>query len=65
MSTTPAFATPPPKVDFNNEVLITYPQPHTLLVTLNRPQKLNTFFTELSGKLRTFLDWADAEPEIW
>ena len=61
----PSFTTPPPVVDFNNEVLVAYPLPHTLLLTLNRPAKLNTFFTELSGKLNTFLDWADAEPEIW
>ena len=62
---TPAFTTPPPALDFRSEVLFTYPQPHTLLVTLNRPAKLNTFFTEISTMMTRFLDWADAEPEIW
>ncbi|KAL8277747.1 hypothetical protein RQP46_009869 [Phenoliferia psychrophenolica] len=62
---TPVFKTLPPAIDFKNEVLFSYPLPHTLLVTLNRPAKLNTFFTELSGKMTRFLDWADAEPEIW
>ncbi|KAM0754678.1 ClpP/crotonase [Meredithblackwellia eburnea MCA 4105] len=59
------FKTPPPKVDFNNEVIMTFPIPHTLLVTFNRPKQLNTFFTELGAKMSVYLDWADQEPEIW
>lgn len=33
----PVFLTPPPVIDFNDEVLLTFPQPHILLLTLNRP----------------------------
>lgn len=33
----PVFSTPPPAIDFNDEVLLTFPHPHILLLTLNRP----------------------------
>lgn len=38
---------------------------HPQSTTHESTSRLNTFWTELSKNLSTFMDWADAEPEIW
>ncbi|KAK1993693.1 enoyl-CoA hydratase/isomerase [Colletotrichum falcatum] len=61
MSQTPRFATPPPDVP---DVHVSFPRPHVLLVTLNRPRQLNSIPSELHHALARLYDWYDAEPSL-
>ncbi|KAK6221713.1 enoyl- hydratase isomerase [Colletotrichum tabaci] len=61
MAQKPAFATPPPAVP---EVDISFPRPHVLLITLNRPRHLNSIPSELHYTLASLYDWYDAEPSL-
>ncbi|WYZ45868.1 hypothetical protein EsH8_IX_000093 [Colletotrichum jinshuiense] len=55
------FKTPPPPVP---SVDITFPRPHVLLVTLNRPRHLNSIPSELHYALAALYEWYDAEPSL-
>lgn len=55
------FKTPPPSVP---NTLISFPAPHVLLVTLNRPAQLNAIPTLQHKKLAQLWDWFDAEPAL-
>lgn len=56
----PLFVSPPNVVD----TLITTPTPHVLLVTLNRPTRLNAIHTEQHRSLDRLWKWFDAEPSL-
>ncbi|KAK3398310.1 ClpP/crotonase-like domain-containing protein [Sordaria brevicollis] len=58
---TPNFKTPPPSVP---NTLLSFPAPHVLLVTLNRPDQLNAIPTSQHKKLASLWDWFDAEPSL-
>ncbi|KOS20362.1 Carnitinyl-CoA dehydratase [Escovopsis weberi] len=55
------FTTPPPAV---TDVLITFPFPGILLVTLNRPKQLNSIPQDLHSRLHALWSWYDAEPSL-
>ncbi|KAK2027361.1 enoyl-CoA hydratase/isomerase [Colletotrichum zoysiae] len=61
MAQKPSFATPPPSVP---DVDVSFPRPHVLLVTLNRPRQLNSIPSELHYALGRLYDWYDAEPSL-
>ncbi|EFQ34761.1 enoyl-CoA hydratase/isomerase [Colletotrichum graminicola] len=61
MAQRPSFATPPPSVP---DVDVSFPRPHVLLVTLNRPRQLNSIPAELHYALARLYDWYDAEPSL-
>ncbi|KAI5919833.1 ClpP/crotonase-like domain-containing protein [Camillea tinctor] len=58
--TTPT-TTPPPPVP---HTLISFPSPHILLVTLNRPAQLNAIPQPQHFALSHLWDWFDAEPAL-
>ncbi|KAK2010738.1 enoyl-CoA hydratase/isomerase [Colletotrichum eremochloae] len=61
MAQTPNFATPPPSVP---DVDVSFPRPHVLLITLNRPRQLNSIPSALHYALGRLYDWYDAEPSL-
>ncbi|XWX01272.1 hypothetical protein V2A60_009298 [Cordyceps javanica] len=56
-----AFTTQPPAVQDTD---ITFPQPHVLLVTLNRPKAFNAMPRPLHPQLAALWAWYDAEPSL-
>ncbi|KAK0627479.1 ClpP/crotonase-like domain-containing protein [Immersiella caudata] len=56
-----ALKTPPPSVP---NVLISFPAPHVLLITLNRPKQLNAIPSAQHAPLASLYDWYDFEPHL-
>ena len=56
-----AFTKPPPPV---SDALLSYPSPHVLLVTLNRPKQLNAVTRAMHVELHRLWDWFDAEQSL-
>ncbi|KAK1768144.1 ClpP/crotonase-like domain-containing protein [Phialemonium atrogriseum] len=54
-----ALRSAPPEVP---NVLITFPSPHVLLITLNRPAQLNAIPSAQHARLEALYQWYDAEP---
>jgi len=61
MGPSPNFHRPPPAVP---NVLVAFPAPHVLLITLNRPAQLNAIPSAQHGALAALYDWYDAEPSL-
>ncbi|GKT61489.1 carnitinyl-CoA dehydratase [Colletotrichum tofieldiae] len=61
MAQTPTFTTRPPTVP---DVDISFPRPHVLLITLNRPRQLNAIPSGLHYAYANLYDWYDAEPSL-
>lgn len=57
----PPFTTPPPTPQ---DALLSFPAPHVLLVTLNRPRSLNCINTQGHIDLHAIWEWMDAEPAM-
>ncbi|KPM36533.1 hypothetical protein AK830_g10033 [Neonectria ditissima] len=55
------FASAPPTVP---DVILSSPQPHVLLVTLNRPRQLNALPRHMHFALDRLWAWYDAEPSL-
>ncbi|KAF7325879.1 hypothetical protein MKEN_00438700 [Mycena kentingensis (nom. inval.)] len=53
----------PPQV--SSEILLSFPKPHLLLITLNRPKSLNAFTPGMLQDMRSVLNWFEEEPELW
>lgn len=51
----------PPKVD---DVIVTAPRSHILLVTINRPKQLNCIRNDMHFQLERLWAWYDAEPSL-
>lgn len=49
----------------SNELQVNLPEPHVLLLTFNRPKKLNAMTPRMTEDLTVVLDWFEAEPELW
>ncbi|KAB5555087.1 ClpP/crotonase-like domain-containing protein [Coniochaeta sp. 2T2.1] len=56
-----ALTSPPPPV---KNVLITFPRPHVLLITLNRPAQLNAIPSTQHAELDALYRWYDSEPHL-
>ena len=56
-----AFTKPPPAVQ---DTFITFPKPHVLLVTINRPKAFNALPRPMHPQLATLWDWYDAESSL-
>ena len=61
VSFAPNFTTPPP---ITQHCLLSFPTPHILLVTLNRPKALNCINLDGHEELDAVWKWLDAEPEL-
>jgi enoyl-CoA hydratase/carnithine racemase len=51
-----------PKV---NNLLLTIPEPHVLLITINRPKNFNSLNPESNWEMHQVFEWAEAEVDIW
>ncbi|KAI0800768.1 ClpP/crotonase-like domain-containing protein [Fomes fomentarius] len=49
----------------SNEIKVSFPQEHVLLLTLNRPKALNAVTPTMTKDVKTILDWFDNEPSLW
>ena len=49
----------------SEDVLVTFPAPHVLLLTFNRPQTLNAMTPRMKDDMGRLLDWFEKEPELW
>jgi len=58
----PSFNPPPPQVD--SHILISFPAPHVLLVTLNRASSMNCVSSLGNQQLGQIWDWYDATPAL-
>ncbi|KAK3985478.1 putative enoyl-CoA hydratase/carnithine racemase [Cladorrhinum sp. PSN332] len=61
MSHPAQLSSPPPPVQ---DTLITFPKPHVLLVTLNRPKALNAIPTLQHPALAALWNWFDTQPYL-
>lgn len=57
----PSFASPPPTPQY---ALLSFPAPHVLLVTLNRPRDLNCINSKGNDELHEVWEWMDGEPSL-
>jgi len=57
----PAIRNPPPQVP---NVIVSFPAPHVLLVTLNRTKQLNAIPSTQHGPLAALFEWYDEEPHL-
>ncbi|EON96716.1 putative carnitinyl- dehydratase protein [Phaeoacremonium minimum UCRPA7] len=55
------FIIPPPDVP---NAIISFPSPHVLLVTLNRPKQLNAIPSSLHSRFDALWRWYDSEPSL-
>ncbi|KAG7439357.1 enoyl-CoA hydratase [Guyanagaster necrorhizus] len=55
----------PSQPPHSSELVLGFPSPHVLLLTLNRPDALNSVTVELADELRTVLDWFERETKLW
>jgi enoyl-CoA hydratase/carnithine racemase len=59
---TKASLTPPAH---SNELKVSIPEAHVLLLTFNRPASLNAMSPNLADDIRSVLDWFDDQPDLW
>ncbi|KAI7886723.1 enoyl-CoA hydratase [Lichtheimia hyalospora FSU 10163] len=45
--------------------LLSIPEPHVLLITINRPKQFNALNPDANWELNRLLDWAEETDEIW
>lgn len=45
--------------------LLSVPEPHILLLTINRPKQLNSLNPEANREMDSLLDWAEENDDIW
>ena len=57
----PSFTIQPPTPA---HATLTYPAPHVLLVTLNRPRDLNCLNAQGHAELHAIWEWLDEEPSL-
>jgi len=46
-------------------LIVSFPIPHVLLLTFNRPKALNAMNTPLRLDVERVMDWFDNEKELW
>lgn len=49
----------------SEELDVSFPVEHVLLLTLNRPERLNAVSRKLHNDLTAVLHWFDEEPSLW
>ena len=49
----------------SDDLNVSFPQEHVLLLTLNRPRYLNAVSPQLNNDLTSVLRWFDDEPSLW
>ena len=49
----------------SDEILISFPADHVMLLTFNRPKSLNAMTPTMSSDINNMLTWFDNEPSLW
>ena len=49
----------------SNEVKVSFPQDHVMLLTFNRPKALNAVTPNMTDDVKKIMDWFDNEPGLW
>jgi enoyl-CoA hydratase/carnithine racemase len=49
----------------SDELQVSIPNEHVLLITLNRPKSLNAMTPTMMRDLKCVLDWFEEELELW
>lgn len=49
----------------SDEILVSFPAEHVMLLTFNRPKSLNAMTPTMSHDIDTVLTWFDNEPSLW
>ncbi|KAF8890099.1 enoyl-CoA hydratase [Infundibulicybe gibba] len=57
--------TPPHPPHHSEEVRVSIPLDHVLLLTFNRPKSLNAMTPGMERDLKRLLDWFENEPRLW
>ncbi|KAH8099727.1 enoyl-CoA hydratase/carnithine racemase [Cristinia sonorae] len=58
----PAQYTPPAHSD---EIRVSFPQEHTMLLVINRPKALNAVSHTMTSSINDVLNWFNDEPSLW
>jgi len=58
-----AFATPVPA--HSDELKVSFPAEHVLLLSFNRPKSLNTMTPQMERDLDALMSWFSDEPSLW
>ncbi|KAH9920220.1 enoyl-CoA hydratase/carnithine racemase [Epithele typhae] len=58
-------SSPPQPPAHSEEVKLSFPQEHVMLLTFNRPKSLNAITPTMTSDIKTILDWFDNEPSLW
>ena len=56
-------ATPPPS--HADHVILSFPSPHIMLVTFNRPKAMNAVDIAMRLDLESIFNWFETEPDLW
>ncbi|KAJ3775362.1 enoyl-CoA hydratase/carnithine racemase [Lentinula raphanica] len=56
---------PPRAPPHSEQLLVSFPAEHVLMLTLNRPKSRNAMTPQLQRDLEHVLDWFVEEPELW
>ncbi|KAF8313214.1 ClpP/crotonase [Clavulina sp. PMI_390] len=54
---------PPPQ--HSEAIILSYPAPHVILVTFNRPKAMNAVHDPMRVDLQRVFDWFENEPDLW
>jgi enoyl-CoA hydratase/carnithine racemase len=54
--------TPPPT---SSQLQLSFPIPHAILITFNRPKSLNAMTPEMTEDMERVMDWFENEEELW
>lgn len=49
----------------SDELKVSFPEDHVLLLTFNRPKNLNAMTPQMTNDLERVLDWFEQEPQLW
>jgi len=52
-------------VTLSNQIKISFPAEHVLLVTLNRPEAMNAMTPRMQADITGLFNWFNSEPELW
>lgn len=49
----------------SEQLKVSFPQEHVMLMTLNRPSHLNAMTPQLTTDIAAILNWFDEESSLW
>ena len=56
---------PPNSPKTSEQLIVSFPKEHVLLLTFNRPKQLNAMTPQMQNDLKQMLNWFEDEPSLW